>query len=142
MKLLLEYFDIRKLTVSLDGDDVASFVAMGFKQREVPLPEGGMGIELRYIVNSPERFEHVITCRPFSGGDGHVVVEQIPNDITVNENVYMYSFEPLTMQSWKTMNVAAKDEMESELKSDTDLKNYYWNDWVPEYWTEDFQPWT
>lgn len=137
MKLLLNFHSARKLTISLDGDEIATFVAMGFKQQEEVLPDGSTAIQLRYIVNSPERFEHVLLCRPFSGDQEHVVVEQIPNDATVNENIYMYSFEPLTMATWKAMNVIGQDELTSELKSDADLTNYYWNDWVPSYWTED-----
>lgn len=141
MRLLLDFNSTRKLTISLDGDIVATFVAMAFKQREVPLPGGEMGIELRYIVNSPDRFEHVIRCIPVSGDHEHVVVEQVPNDPAINENQFMFSFEPLTMAAWKSLNVEGKDEMEAELSSEADLKNYYWSDWVPSYWTEDFQPW-
>jgi hypothetical protein len=141
MKVLLDYYSARKLTISHEGDVFASFVAMAFKQREVSLPGGETGIELRYMVNSPERFEHVIICRPVAGDADYVTVEQVPNNALINENIYLYSFEPLTMEAWKTMNVEGRDELEKELKTDAELRNYYWNDWVPEYWTEEFQPW-
>lgn len=140
MKLLLDYNDTKALTITLDGETFGTFVAMGFKQREVHLPDGSSAIELRYMVNSPERFEHVIRCKPVSADEDHVMVERIPPDAQLDESIFIYTFEPLTMAAWKDMVIGDREELEKKIHNDEELRQYYRNDWLPAYWTEDFNP--
>lgn len=121
-----------------EGEDGFTFVAMGFKVTPVVLPGGGEGLELRYIVNSPDRFEHRFLCRVVSDAPDLTVVERIaahdPDDPDDEEPLTYYRFEPLTLERWKTMEIWDSSSMVKELTDDAKLQNYYWNDWVPDYW--------
>ena len=136
MTTSLKFPEVYKVTIS--GEDVApfSFVAMGVKQSDVFLPDGSVGVRLRYVVNNPDRFEHDIRGTVTHDAVGAVVVERFVEEVALDETVYTYQFEPLTLENWKEMDVAGADELLQELPDDAALQAYYWNDWVPAYWLE------
>jgi hypothetical protein len=99
------------------------------------LPDGGPGIELRYLVNNPERFEQAVRGPvTFDDGDGSVSV--INASAAGDETTYTFRFEPLTLSLWKGLGVVDSEELSSKVVDDASLRNYYWQDWVPDYWTE------
>lgn len=124
-----------KLTVTNNGFQ-NTFVALGVRQQDVVLPDGTKGVSLQYRVNNPERFEHRFEGTvEYDDKLGTVEVQRTQDPLL--EEADVYRFEPLTLETWKTLNVLGADEMVKELPDDSALVNFYWMDWVPDSWTEE-----
>lgn len=135
MSTSLRFRSVCKLTLVTNEEEGFTFVAMGFKITPTVLPGGGEGIAIRYIVNSPDRFEHRFTGRVVSATPTATVIERVTSPEDEEPPTY-YRFEPLTLENWKTMEIWDSESMLKELPDDASLQNYYWNDWVPDYWLE------
>lgn len=135
MSIHLGYRSVCKLTLVSQGQAGFTFVAMAFKVTPTVLPDGTPGVSVRYIVNSPDRFEHRFDAKVLADSPEETILARVSSPDSEEPPLY-YNFEPLTLDNWKTMEVWDGEALAKELTSDEMLRNYYWNDWVPSYWTE------
>lgn len=125
---LLKFKAAYKLTYFMNDEETFAMVALAPKV--LPADEG---VEVRCIVNNPIRFEVRIIGEVVN--DDPLEIELAP--VPLEEATYKVRFEPLTKSTWLTLEVADYEELSKQFKNDEQLLNYYWNDWIPEYWLED-----
>lgn len=131
----LNFWKVYRMTRAVNGKDADVKVAFGVKQKEAPLSDGTMGVELRWLTNGPyERSERVAVGGIALDEDG--VVELRHDE---DENFTITTFEPLTLKLWKEMrgDISDYDRLAALLDTDEKLCQWYWSEYVPDYWVED-----
>lgn len=127
----LTFDTVCKLTIASDGHDISMFVAMGFKET----PSWNSVTSLRYLVNSPERFEQEVVGNIIKDESTGCILEKLVDDDEAS-SVY-YQFDPLTRESFRTMGVTGYEEILADCATDEALRAYFWNDWVHDFWKND-----
>jgi hypothetical protein len=131
----LQYGNVYRVTDVINGKDDMVQIGLAVRQKETPLPEGEMGVELRWLTNGGyERSERRITGAVMRDEGG--VIEVRHDD---DENMYVTIFEPLTLDTWKAMkgNIIGFDELVTQLTTDEELRQWYWHEYVGDSWSDD-----